>query len=163
MFSSTFSTTKPSLEIPRQRHFLNCKVDEECFVESIEGLIETYERQPLNKNSDISCADAVANACKIIIRELHALPAKKRVGSKRNLLGFISADISISRHARSFEYVRGPVFNRGKASDSIKLLDAYILGHVLSAEGKGAAWCGVLFHRGSNEEPRDFISGCGAT
>lgn len=56
-----------------------CKIEAEYFTASTAALAQTYTRPILNEKSDISGSDEMVDACKMAIRALGGLRARKRM------------------------------------------------------------------------------------
>lgn len=76
-----FATSEACLELSQHRRFVGCEVHSDCSVASTEALVGTYTRQVLTGKSDVSVTDEVVVSCKMVVRALEVLRARKRMGS----------------------------------------------------------------------------------
>lgn len=78
-FSGAFANAKGCLKLPQHHCFMDFDVDVDCFAASTEAPVQTYARQVLDEEVDISGTGELVGACKIVIRTLDKLQARMQM------------------------------------------------------------------------------------
>ena len=77
--AGTFSVAMACMLMPKHRKFVGCDKDDSCLENSMTSLVALFARQILNPNSDIDGTDHDKVHAKVLLRELDAIEAKRRL------------------------------------------------------------------------------------
>lgn len=61
--------------------FFGCEIDKDLFKGTVQGLVKICVTHVLNSESDISVSNGVVDACKVVLRPIDVVRARKCVGA----------------------------------------------------------------------------------